>query len=292
VTGPAPIRLGIAGWSYPDWKGIVYPRDCDDELRFVARHVDRIEVNSTFYGVPRARVTQAWVERTRDLAVAFTAKLPQEFTHQGREDDELVLQAREGFLPLVDAGRLAALLAQFSYRFTAGDAALAHLERLRDAFDPLAPLVVELRHVSWRDPQALAGLARLGVSVAHLDYPGMQSAFGGGRIGVFGRAGIAYLRLHGRNSKAWYRKDAGRDEVYDWEYSPRETQQIAERARALATEAAEVIVIANNHFHGKGMKVVLELMALLRASAVPVPAPMLESFPSLRAIAAPDQLTR
>lgn len=281
------VAVGIAGWSYPDWKGIVYPRGCKDELRFVARHVDLLEVNSTFYAMPRAEMAAGWVARTRDLPVAFTAKLPQQFTHEQRCDDALVLQARAGFLPLAEAGRLRALLAQFSHGFRAGDEALALLGRLHAAFDPLAPLVVELRHASWNDAAMLARLADLGVAVAHLDWPGNERGFGGGRIGVFGRAGIGYYRLHGRNAKAWFRKGAGRDQVYDWEYSRTEVREIADRARAIAAEATQAFVIANNHFHGKAMKVVLELLAQLRAGKVAVPETMLERYPSLAEIAKP-----
>ena len=36
------MKFGIAGWSYDDWKGVVYPRGCKDTLRFCAEHVDLI----------------------------------------------------------------------------------------------------------------------------------------------------------------------------------------------------------------------------------------------------------
>lgn len=281
------IAVGIAGWSYPDWKGNVYPRGCKDELRAVARFVDLLEVNATFYAMPRADAAQSWVARTRDLAVAFTAKLPREFTHERRTDDELVLQARLGFQPLAEAGRLRALLAQFPHGFESGDEAVRLIERLHAAFDPVAPLVVELRHASWRDPAMLARLRDLGVAIAHLDWPGNERGFGGGAIGVFGRAGIGYFRLHGRNAAAWFRKGSGRDQIYDWEYTPAEVEELAARTRAIAAAATDAYVIANNHFHGKAMKVVLELLAQLRAGKVAVPDTMLARYPSLAAIAQP-----
>ena len=58
------IRIGPAGWSYPDWEGIVYPRGTKDKLQFIARFVDMIEVNSTFYRPPDRRTAASWAERT------------------------------------------------------------------------------------------------------------------------------------------------------------------------------------------------------------------------------------
>jgi uncharacterized protein YecE (DUF72 family) len=79
---------------------------------------------------------------------------------------------------------------------------------------------------------------------------------------VYGPKGIAYLRLHGR-SPAWFQAGAGRDQVYDYEYPPHEVEEIRRRVRDLAAAAALVLVAANNHFHGKAMKVIQTLIATL-----------------------------
>jgi uncharacterized protein YecE (DUF72 family) len=84
--------------------------------------------------------------------------------------------------------------------------------------------------------------------------------------GVHGRSGVAYFRLHGRNT-AWFRKGAGRDEVYDWEYSSREIRQIGERLRRIEASSAQTLVVANNHFHGKAMKLIEDLVAWYRGGA-------------------------
>jgi uncharacterized protein YecE (DUF72 family) len=47
-----PVYIGIAGWSYPDWSGIVYTGSKIDQLQFVSSFVDCIEINSTFYRPP------------------------------------------------------------------------------------------------------------------------------------------------------------------------------------------------------------------------------------------------
>jgi len=70
------LRIGTSGWSYPSgkgrWNGLFYPATRSkragtagfDELGFYAEHFDTVEVNSTFYGQPRADVTAGWAART------------------------------------------------------------------------------------------------------------------------------------------------------------------------------------------------------------------------------------
>ncbi|MFN3242369.1 MAG: DUF72 domain-containing protein [Planctomycetota bacterium] len=218
------VLFGVAGWSYDDWKDVVYPRNCKDTLRAVAERLDLIEVNSTFYGLPSAKSCASWASRTEDLGTRFTAKLPQEFTHLRRFDDALVAKVREGFAPLEESGRLVGLLAQFNHELPFDPRAVDLVRRLADAFTPVAPLFVELRHRSWNAAAGLDAMKACGVGVLELDYPGMVGGFSRDVTGV--RAGgVSYFRLHGRN-RAWFRRGASRNEVYDWQYSEQEVRQL------------------------------------------------------------------
>src|SRR5205085_10704821 len=85
------VRIGTSGWNYPTgrgtWNGIFYPPARGrakgfDELAFYATHFDTVEVNSTFYGQPRAEVCRRWAERTPSR-FEFSVKLYQKFTHPG-----------------------------------------------------------------------------------------------------------------------------------------------------------------------------------------------------------------
>ena len=59
-------RVGVAGWSYPDWDGIVYPRESRiDRLTYLSRFFDTLEINSPFYRIPTPRTTAAWARRVR-----------------------------------------------------------------------------------------------------------------------------------------------------------------------------------------------------------------------------------
>jgi uncharacterized protein YecE (DUF72 family) len=266
------ILFGVAGWSYPDWKDVVYPRDCKDTLRAVAARVDLIEINNTFYRPPVAKNCASWVQRTEDLGTRFTAKLPRECTHDRVADAAFFAEVVAGFAPLVASGRCLGLLAQFNHELVFGPMAVEHVALLAAAFGREVPLFVEVRHKSWNAEPALDALRGLGVSVAALDYPGMASGFGRDVPGVVGTHGVAYYRLHGRNP-AWFQKGAGRDQVYDWRYSPREVQQIEQRIGRLGESAARTLVVANNHFHGKAMVLIEELLAWYRGEAGPAQRP-------------------
>lgn len=268
MSGVPEIRVGPAGWSYEDWKGIVYPDPHPpgfDPLPFLARSFDCIEVNSTFYRPPSARMSEGWVRRTPDGFV-FTVKAWKGFSHDPQaftpSESRLFL---EGIAPLFAAGKLGALLLQYPWFFRDSGEARNRILRAADALGDGAPVVVELRHRSWLD--ALDFLSGAGLSFCNIDQPPSSTAITGTRL-VTGR--VAYIRLHGRNARAWFRRDAGRDEKYDYLYSKDELSGWVEAARGMAAE--RVFVIANNHFQGKAVVNALQLKrALDQAAEVPEP---------------------
>ena len=117
------ILIGSAGWSYKDWAGKVYPDPPPpgfDPLAYLARYLPCIEVNSSFYRPPTARMSETWVRRTPESFV-FTAKAWNRFTHEPEPVSEAESRLfREGLAPLVAAGKLGALLLQFAWFFRDG----------------------------------------------------------------------------------------------------------------------------------------------------------------------------
>ena len=257
--------FGVAGWSYPDWKDVVYPRGCKDTLRFVAEKVDLIEINNTFYRPPVARHCASWVARTEEVGTWFTAKLPRECTHERVTDAGFFADVRTGFLPLLTSERLLGFLAQFDFRFEYGPEAMRHLALLAQHFGCETQLFCEVRHRSWNDSAAIAAMTELGISVVALDYPAAASGFSLDVPSAIGPQRLAYYRLHGRNG-AWFEKGAGRDAVYDWEYSTSEVSGIEQRLDRIATGAARTLVVANNHYQGKAMRLLDQLMAHYRGA--------------------------
>jgi len=277
-----PIAIGIAGWSYADWNGIVYTQSKMDQLVYVSGFVDCIEINSTFYRPPFAKTVRSWLDRTSDRSdFFFTAKLHRSFTHEHRIDPALVTQFHEGFAPFLEAQKLKHLLVQFKYDFADQASTRQHLANIVGQFSQAFSLVVELRHKSWEAPEALSFLDGLGVTVCNLDYPTSRQSFNLQHCTV-GQAG--YFRMHGRNTEKWFSK-AGRDETYNYYYSERELAGIKERFDELGKAFESLTVIANNHYRGAELANAIELKALVSGRKQFVPEGLLKAYPNLAKIA-------
>jgi uncharacterized protein YecE (DUF72 family) len=302
--GSSVVRVGIAGWDYPDWAGIVYPDPAPpkfDRLAFLTSFFDVIEVNVSFYRQPQAAAAASWASRVgSNDSFRFTAKLFRGLTHpdaappkdaDGTAERDAVSAGleenaetfRSGIQPLVSAGRLGAVLMQFPHSFhqTAGNR--RHLEALVERL-PALPLVAEFRHRSWDDFRALDLLRRLDVGFCNIDQPAI-----GGTLGATCHATsrVAYIRLHGRNAAAWFGREASAAARYDYLYSMEELDPWVERARALAARAEEVFIVANNHYRGKGPANALMLGAALRGRKVAAPADLVAAIPALAPAALP-----
>jgi uncharacterized protein YecE (DUF72 family) len=135
------ILVGPAGWSYSDWKGIVYPprrAPRFHEATYLAQYFDTIEINTSFYNPLRVEHAAQWLERvSANPRFLFTAKLWQKFTHEegATSADEKIVRA--GFDVLHGAGRLGAVLLQFPFSFHNTPENLARLRQLsRSAMHP------------------------------------------------------------------------------------------------------------------------------------------------------------
>src|SRR4029077_2405936 len=86
------LRIGPAGWSYPDWSGFVYPSRRSKnfhEATFLAQFFDTIEINTSFYQPIRPDHAAAWIERVAaNPSFLFTAKLWQRLTHDPSANHE------------------------------------------------------------------------------------------------------------------------------------------------------------------------------------------------------------
>ncbi len=276
------IRVGVAGWDYPDWLGIVYPPEAGrdfDRMRYLAGYVDLIEVNSSFYGPPRPTTSRAWVERVADLpSFRFTAKLWRRFTHERGEawTAQEESDVRAGFDPLLEAGRLDAVLAQFPMSFKSGAAEREWLADVLRTFREY-PLVVEVRHASWNDPAFYGWLAEQGVGCVNIDQPLFHRAL---KPSARWTGQVGYIRVHGRNYQDWFRKNAGRDARYDYLYTPEKLEPWVERAQEVAEspETPVVDVVFNNHYKGKAVVNALQFKSLLTGSAEPAPPELVAAY--------------
>jgi uncharacterized protein YecE (DUF72 family) len=274
-------RIGPAGWSYPDWKGRVYPTKIPrgfDHLAYLAQYFDSIEINSTFYRIPTATVTQRWAQQVAGNPVfRFTAKLPQLFTHtrQATSNDEEAF--KKAMAPLQEAGSLGAVLLQFPYAFHHTAENRAYLRQLAGRLGQY-PLVLEVRHRSWDRQDVYVFLHELGIGFCNVDQPPVSYSLGLTRQVT---SAVGYLRLHGRNTAAWFQDDAGRDARYDYRYSGQELAELTETLLLIAAQARDTYLITNNHFRGQAVLNALELRHQITQAPVDVPPQLLSVYPQL-----------
>lgn len=276
------IRYGPAGWVYADWAGAVYPEPKPkgfDPLRYLAGYFDTIEVNSTFYGPAAAKTVQGWLRRVEENPdFRFTAKLYRRFTHERKTawTSAEVDEVRAGFDPMLESGRLGAVLLQFPWSFRRTDENREWLDDVARTFGHY-PLVLEVRHESWNVPELFDALAERGIGFVNIDQPLFRDSIA---PSAHATSAVGYVRVHGRNYRDWFRAKAGRDERYDYLYPPGELAPWARRAREIAAEpgTADVFVITNNHFRGQAVANALMLRSMVEGEKVDAPPPLVDAY--------------
>ena len=279
--------VGTAGWSYPDWEGIVYPPRPGrgaHPLTFLASMINIVEVNSTFYRPPVLSMVLLWIKRLAGFPDFLLAiKAHQVFTHDRTAWAQKEVDAfKLGIEPLRANKRLATLLFQFPWSFAHSEAQVDYLARLFRAFSG-DPMTVEVRHSSWDRPDFYELLAEHQVCFCNIDQPVI-----GQSLAPSSRATIrdfSYARLHGRNYKNWFRKDAGRDERYNYLYTGEELGEWVERIKDLGRHTDKVFVITNNHYRGQALANALQIKNKITGQLLNIPRPMLEKYPVLLEIA-------
>jgi uncharacterized protein YecE (DUF72 family) len=201
------VRVGPAGWSYPDWSGYVYPAPRPKgfhEATYLAQFFDTIEINTSFYSPLQPGHAHQWLELVAaNPRFLFTAKLWQKFTHEifpsaagpgttgisstgfarpsssklnrtssgtgipSVEDERTV---RAGFDVLRNAGKLGAVLLQFPFSFHRTNETTAYLIALLRRFGDY-PLAIEMRHGSWDDPEVFELLREYHAALCNIDQP-------------------------------------------------------------------------------------------------------------------------
>jgi uncharacterized protein YecE (DUF72 family) len=232
-----PVRIGLSGWNYAHWRnGVFYPPRLPASrwLEFYAGRFETVEVNSTFYRLPRCDAVARWVEGTPE-GFLFAVKASRYLTHvkRLRELGPGLERFLERIEPLLGSPKLGPLLWQLPPTFRRDD------DRLADALARL-PLglrhCVEFRHPSWFVGETYALLREHGVALAIGDRPQVNAfqtheltadwtyvRFHGGTRGRRGNYSNSELREWAAQLREWSRTR----EVYayfnnDWEgFAPR-----------------------------------------------------------------------
>ena len=165
-----PVHVGCSGWNYIDWRETVYPKGLPARLwlEHYATLFDTVEVNSTFYRLPKRETVAHWVEVTPHDFV-FSIKASRYLTHIKRLRDlgKYLGNLLEALEPLLETAKMGPLLWQLPPTFQRDDARLsAALEQM-----PKLRNTIEFRHPSWFVPEVYELLSSYGVALAIGDSP-------------------------------------------------------------------------------------------------------------------------
>jgi uncharacterized protein YecE (DUF72 family) len=239
-----PVRIGCSGWNYAHWRERVYPSGRPQRrwLEHYATLFDTVEVNTTFYRLPRRESVAGWVAEAPSGFV-FAVKASRYLTHVKRLADmeRGVERFYERIEPLWRTPKMGPVLWQLPPTFRRDDdrlaSALAQLPSGRHCF--------EFRHESWFVPETYALLRRHGVALVVGDHP--ERPWQAHEL----TADWTFLRFHhGRRGR-------------DGNYSERELEEWAGRIERWRRRA-DVYAYFNNDWEGYAVGNALWLKRRLR----------------------------
>jgi uncharacterized protein YecE (DUF72 family) len=238
--GDCDIRIGTSGWHYEDWSGRFYPPDLPKSkwLEYYSGHFDTVEINNTFYHLPKETTFQNWRKKAPNNFI-FTVKANRYITHVKRLKDPPeplvrfyeranILQKHLG--PVLyqlppnfhkDFARLKVFLQALQYVILNGaqrsEESLSHrpdsssasgkLIRRREQSETVTKAVFEFRHESWFSQDTYNLLKKFNAAFCIHDLIGIPTP----RV-ITGD--IIYIRFHGPTGK--YEGNYSKSALQDW----------------------------------------------------------------------------
>lgn len=285
------LYIGTAGWSYKDWIDSFYPKAQSknfDWLEFYSRYFNVVEVNASYYTYISPKTVEGWIHKVEEKDdFLFTIKLHQDFTHKRNFKTEQIEAVKSNLKLLNNSSRLGGLLIQFPYSFALTKENANHVKDLADIFSEYEKFI-EVRHKSWFIERFTNFLAKNKSSLCTIDQPLIGEAVEFKPI----KAGDnLYIRLHGRNEKAWkeslqnFSKDQTYEQQsvrYDYLYSPGELLEFERMIKDVKETVKRIFVLLNNHPKGNAVVNALELIHLLNERIkIAVPPTTLKTYPRL-----------
>jgi uncharacterized protein YecE (DUF72 family) len=183
------IHIGCSGFYYRQWRNTFYPSDIPqkDWLYYYSSVFNTVELNSSFYHIPRLQSLQKQFENTPN-DFKFSVKVHKSITHYQKLKDckQQILEFKE----LIQNGlshKLGCLLFQFppSFIFTK-----EHLRLILSQIPDGSEHVIEFRHKSWWCEEVRAALKEKPLTFCNVDYPNLPTE-------IRNDTKLFYLRLHG-----------------------------------------------------------------------------------------------
>jgi len=303
----AAVRIGTASWTDPTLvkSGRFYPpgtSTAEARLRYYASQFPIVELDSSYYYLPRQEQAGLWVDRTPADFVfnvkafslltghptrrkAIPDDLDDEIDPEHREAqrvypghlssnavDELWRRFHEALLPLDSAGKLGAVLMQYPEWFTPKHANREELRALHERL-PGYQVCVEFRNRTWLEPsdsdRTLKFLAEEGLPLVCVDMPqGFRSSMP--PIAEVTAPELAVVRFHGRDREAWQHKGPTATPRFRYLYKKRELAEWVPKIEHLAEGARNVHVLMNNCYEDHAIRGARDLAGLLSSENVPI----------------------
>lgn len=285
----APILVGTCNWAdhedfYPE--ELEHGRRQRDRLSFYARFFSVVEIDTTFYGIPKPAVVGGWVQRTPDDFV-FNVKAYRSLTGHEREGRAVrppTADEERDFLaalePLRDSGKLRAVHYQFppwlTNRPDARELLLAARERHPDDI-----VAAEFRHRSWFEggawPETEELLRELDVVFVGVDAPQVGDATAPPHLAITSSR-LCIVRFHGRNRRTWYIRGKTSADRFDYLYRPQQLAEWAPALRAAAEQDVPVHALLNNNRSNYAVINAFDLAAMLGPPPPRPPDPILDAM--------------
>ncbi len=264
------IKVGTSGFSFPDWRGIVYPENIRprDVLPYYEKVMgfDCVEINFTYYTLPGVNTMKSLAEKTSG-DFEFVVKAHRSMTHDPfdsrraeKPDEEKIKESFQKFysslLPLRDTGKLGAVLFQFPVFFYPGPKSMEYMLQAKEWLAGI-PMVIEFRDKVWHNPETYTFLKENDLSYCVVDEPPV------GRLMPFVNevtSSLSYLRFHGRNPR-WFNVPAS--ERYDYLYSEQELARFVPEIQKMEKRARKSYVFFNNCHRGSAPRNALKMKELL-----------------------------
>lgn len=254
------ITIGTSGYSYDDWKGVVYPKGLKKRnfLRYYEKYFDITEINSTYYHLPTPGLFESILKKVPD-DFQFVVKFSRELTHEREKASESIGKFREGIEPLIESNQLTTTLAQFPYSFKPREESFRHLETLRKEL-PEIPINVEFRNEYWIKEKTFDFLQAHDLGYVCVDMPRLPRLV---PPIVKATTDLGYIRFHGRVKEHWW-NPPNPHMRYDYYYDEEELEEWIEKTEELERQTENVVVLFNNHFQGKSAKNAKTFASLLK----------------------------
>jgi uncharacterized protein YecE (DUF72 family) len=240
----AEVRVGCSGWSYPDWRGIVYPTDAPARTWFpiYAEQFDTVEINNTFYRLPPESTIDQWAAQAPP-GFCYAVKVGQFGSHRKKLGDAASWLPRhiERVERLGD--HLGPNLVQLPPRWRRN---AGRLEELLSVAPSTMRWAVEIRDPSWLHDEVFEVLARHGAALCIHDliddHPWERTA------------SWTYVRFHGPQAV---------EAPYRGRYGGRRLAAVARRLQPWIDEGTSVFAYFNNDWDGNAVRDAQDLRARL-----------------------------